>query len=240
MVLIEDESKKQFLTNLVEGLDDSQHDLNDLEENQQFLTDENEDELTEPDPVPLFDDFKSNNFGRPTKYDETMPRKLFEFYHKPRMRVVRERATAYGKTIIKTYEVPERFPTVEYFCSLQCIHRDTFYEWLKVHPELSDTYGACKSWAKDTLVQNALEGKWNYKVAVLIAQNYTELREIPNDSNLTEADGEGGVEVIPPRKKGYDISEIDKYCNEPIETTAQEVKDGEKESVQVSQETEDI
>lgn len=237
--MIEDD-KKGFLTELVKSLDIPEEDDSDLlEENETFLDDE--DQETPQEHVPTFEDFKANNYGRPTKYHEDMPRRLFEFYHKPRMRVVREKATAYGKPIIKTYEMPERFPTVERFLSEQCISRDTFYNWIKAHPLFSDTYSACKEWAKDTLVQNVLEGKWNYKVGVLVAQNYTDIREIPDSDGDGDDEETNGVEKIPPKKKGYDISNIDKYRSQKaIETTAVKVKDGEKKSVQVSQETKNI
>ena len=238
----DDKEKDQFLTEIVDNFKDqgdSKPELNDVEDtsdllndNCVYLTEENEDELTTEDPIPTFAVFKANNFGAPTKYNQDIPQALFEFYHKPRMRVVKEKAMSYGKPIIKTYEVPERFPTVEYFCSLQGITKKTFYNWLKVEPELLHAYEACKLWAKDVLVQNALEGKWNYKVVVLVAQNYTEIREVPDDAGMVPGEESTGVEIIPPKKKGYDISEIDKYRSKPtIETTAKVVTDGEKKSV---------
>lgn len=172
--------------------------------------------------LPSFEDFTANNKGRPTKYNEDMPRILWEYFMKPRIAKKYRRSTYHGKEIQKVYYEAEKFPTVEAFCVLQCIHKDTFYEWIKQHKDFSDAYSICKMRQKDVLVQNILEGEWGVKSGVFISLNYTDLTEAER-----EIFGDGGVEETPKRLKGYDLSKIDSYCKDSaIETTATEVKNG--------------
>lgn len=198
---------------------DDQHQLPD---NQEFLTDENEDQLTEPEKLPTFQEFKANNYGRPTKYKEDMPERLFKYYFKPRIATIKEKSTSYGKPVIKTSKRAARFPTLEGFLVEQCIGESTFYEWIARYSDFAEVYKLCRSRVKDILIQNVLEGEWSYKVSILVAANYTNLRDVP----IEEISSGEGVESVPERKKGYDISEIDKYCVDTVETTAVKVEDG--------------
>ncbi len=200
---------------------------------------EREEEIA-PEVLPTFQDIVNNNYGRPSKYDESMPEKLFNYFFQTRMEERKRKSTYHGRQITKVYYVARRKPTREGFCAEQCIGTTTFERWIKEHEEFRGTYEICKARAKDVLVQNILDGEWGVKAGAFMAINFTDMIDQRPKDEVPD-DGLGGVEVTPKRVKGYNLAEIDKYCSKPdIETTAKEVKDGKEESVQVSQETKNI
>lgn len=171
--------------------------------------------------LPTFKQFKDNGMGRPKKYTEDMPERLFNFFMKPRIAKKYRKSTYHGREIQKIYYEAEKLPTVEAFCVMNCINKDTFYDWLQKSKEFSDTYDLCKLRQKDVLVQNMLEGQWQVQVGSFISVNYTDMKAV----NKTE-EGSGSIENTPERKKGYDVADIDSYCQKTIETTARDVTNG--------------
>src|SRR5689334_24184 len=75
--------------------------------------------------------------GRPTKYTDEMPAKILEFMGKGR--------------------------SVERFASSIGVHKDTLYEWVKVHPEFSVAFKLakqdCEVFWEDWLVNNFIQKK---------------------------------------------------------------------------------
>lgn len=208
------------------------------QEEQEIKVDDSEIDPDLVEELPTYKQF----VGRPTKYTEDMPEKLFNHFIRPRMRIKYRKATYHGKEIKKAYYEPERLPTREGFCVEQCIGPSTFLRWINAHEEFRTTYEFCKSRQKDVLVQNLLEGEWNFRVGTLIAVNYTDIREaLP--AEIEEMEEEFGIEAVPKRQKGYDISQIDSFCKDnAIETTATHLggDNGKKEAVHEPQEAKDI
>ncbi|MBT4791077.1 MAG: hypothetical protein HON90_05860 [Halobacteriovoraceae bacterium] len=151
--------------------------------------------------LPTFEEFSSAQFGRPTKYNREMSRKLYSFYFKPRI----------INPTNSTKQKLERFPTLEGFLVQECIGVTTFRRWLKSHPDFRATYDFCKMRAKDILIQNILEDQWKFRAANLIAVNYTDIKNIVESTK-----NENYVETVPLRQKGYDISQISKYCSTSV------------------------
>ncbi len=113
--------------------------------------------------------------GRPTKYTDEMPELLYK-------------AMSDGKSVVQ-------------FCASQDICTDTFYEWVKVHKDFSDTFRVSKikceahweSWLMENLSNKNVNGlltkfyftnrfQWSDKKEVkqdigLVAEEVKEVRE---------------------------------------------------------------
>lgn len=181
------------------------------------IEEENEtDEFNEE--LPTFQEFKANNFGRPTKYLEDMPERLFNYFMKPRIAKKYKKSTYHGREINKVYYEAEEIRTVEGFCVQEMIHRDTFYDWLQKNPDFSDTYELCKKRQKTVIIQNVLDGEWGLQAGSLVALNYTDMRLQEKKDDIS-----GSVESTPIRNKGYDLGAIDEYCGDDIDAEYKEV-----------------
>lgn len=59
-------------------------------------------------------------------------------------------------------------PTIEGLALFLGVHRDTLYEWAKIHPELSDTLQHIKTEQAKQLINKGLSGDYNSTIAKLI------------------------------------------------------------------------
>ena len=185
-----------------------------------------------------------NKTGRPSSYKETFPQLLFEHYHIPFKRnTTINQKVSHSVRKIKVAKVMH-LPTAAGFCRKHGINRAMFFRYLDQHQEFRDVYEWGKTVCEEMIVQMLLDGSYDASVAMLLAKitKKYDSEMLPIEESDQKALDDGlRVEETPQRVKGYDLSEIDKYCDEPaIETTATKVMDGEEKSVQVSQETKDI
>lgn len=65
------------------------------------------------------------------------------------------------------------------------VHRDTLYEWGKVHPEFSDILGKLMAAQEYNLVKNGLEGKYNSTITklMLTKHGYTDKQDVTTGGN---------------------------------------------------------
>lgn len=122
------------------------------------------------------EDKKKSKGGRPTKYTDDLPEKLIEYFNKPLYETYTTETVSAGKVKTITLERPSEFPTVEGFCvDVFRISKDTFYNWVKKHPEFSDAFEAAKKLQKKHLVYHGLNSNYNSAFAKFIAVNCTDL-----------------------------------------------------------------
>ena len=188
--------------------------------------------------------FEAITLGRTSKYTPEMARKLYDYFNIP-LKIKKKIPMKVSHSMVNVeIEVDNYLPTVSGFCRMQGIGRATFYRWCVKHQQFRDIASWGKIVIEEMISQKLFEGRADSGSVVALNQimhKYDkDLMELPSVA-LDSPDDEDKTEQIPPKKKGYDISEIDKYRNKAaIETTAVEVKDGKEKSVQVSQETKDI
>ena len=105
----------------------------------------------------------------PTKYKEEYCEQLIKFFERPLLQHIPV-TTADGKTIIKT--LPNTLPTVERFCFEIGIHRATYYEWIKIHPEFKDATERAEQLYSDFLKNVCLiKGLVNESIGKLLLMN---------------------------------------------------------------------
>ena|SRR5690348_9535389 len=98
-----------------------------------------------------------------------------------------EKFTSYKeKTIVN-------LPTIEGLARHLGIHKDTVYEWEKIHPEFSDLVNALRNEQAARLINMGLSGDYNPMVAKLILgkHGYADKTE----TELTGKDG-GAIQII--------------------------------------------
>ena len=115
-----------------------------------------------------------NPVGPPTKYKDTYPEALLEFFKdiKP--------LKLNGK------EVGFILPTIEKYCSNIGIVTSTFYKWCDEKPRLSSAFKVAKQCQKDTIIQLSLNGIYKEGFAKFVAVNCTDMRDKLETSNTNK------------------------------------------------------
>lgn len=118
--------------------------------------------------------------GRPLDYKPEYAQQLIEFFQ----------------------DSSERFPTKARFAVTIGVCRQTLYDWATKtddegnirYPEFSDAYKKAQDYQEATLIENALQGKYNPTFAIFTAKNILGWRD---RQELTGADGK---DLIPAEK----------------------------------------
>lgn len=119
--------------------------------------------------------------GRPTTYDPSYCEKIVEW----------------GKQGISIVEMASRMDICE----------DTFYEWVKVHPEFSEAHRAARNHAKSWLVYQVRqmaegEHKGNFRAAQFLLNVNHKLVEETNQSQEVRQDPTKiQIEILPSKQK---------------------------------------
>lgn len=116
-------------------------------------------------------------FGRPTKYTEDMPQKLFDFFNIELETVIAKEVASQGKTVVVNEVVANKLPTFERFAIENKLSDATLRDWRDKFPQFSLAYELCKKIQKEFIVQHGLVGNYNPGFAKLIAINVTDLKD---------------------------------------------------------------
>lgn len=124
--------------------------------------------------------------GAPTKYKKEYCEELITFFD---VEPFEEREIPHMKndgsfSFMDYKRMPNRLPTVRNFVKKIGIDYDTFYEWLKVHKEFSDTYTHAQDIRKWFLIENGLNELYNPVFAKFTAINITDMKD-KSDVGLT-------------------------------------------------------
>ena len=131
--------------------------------------------------------------GRPTKYNKKYDEEIIEFFDKEPFEVLRDNE---GDVILDNRQrpviIPVKLPTFEAFAHSIKIHKDTLYEWAKVHPTFSDSKKRAQQLQHEILVQNGLVGAYNSTFAIFTGKACLGMRdgnevdqEAPKPLNIT-------------------------------------------------------
>lgn len=77
-----------------------------------------------------------------------------------------------------------QLPTVEGFALFVGHHKDTIYEWVKIHPKFSDAIDKIKNHQLNKLINKGLSGKYNATIAKLLLSGNHNIRE-KTDQDIT-------------------------------------------------------
>ena len=102
--------------------------------------------------------------GAPTKYTEDTPDKLLEYF------------TGISEVVICGKSYP-RFNSIEGFCASLKIAKSTFYEWIKIHPLLSNAFNAVKPMQADQLFQLGANRVFDSAYCKLLTINCTDMKD---------------------------------------------------------------
>ena len=127
--------------------------------------------------------------GRPSKYKPEYCEMMEQYFDiEPYREVTLNRFKKNGDCEEFIAKVPNALPTVEGFCKLIKIHKDTFYEWCKVHDEFSDSHKKAMVYQSEILIQNGLASNYHPVFAIFAAKNligWTDKKEINNNTTIT-------------------------------------------------------
>jgi hypothetical protein len=130
--------------------------------------------------------------GRPTKYTEEMPARAIEYFSRAPFKYA---TNDKGETLTdkngQPFEVVEDFPIIEGLADYLGIVKDTLYQWVKEHPDFSDSIKACRDKQKNFLIQQGLHGRYDRTFAIFVAKNCTDMhdqRQIEHSGRISFTD----------------------------------------------------
>ena len=131
------------------------------------------------------EDQKPKNLGgRPTLYSEEMQKKADNYLLKPLFETYQKEIVVSGQIQIINCERPNGIPSVAELSLELDVHRDTIYEWIKVHPKFSDTFERLKAKQKQFLNYHGLTKGYDSGFAKFVAVNVTDYKDkIEQDIN---------------------------------------------------------
>jgi len=115
--------------------------------------------------------------GQPTKYKEEYCELVVEFFNRPLWEKKKVQVMDRGRMVLKEIDVPCQLPTIERFALNLGVHKDTIYEWAKVHPKFSDSLRKAQQAQQEILVQHGLSGHYKEGFAKFVAVNFTDMKE---------------------------------------------------------------
>ncbi len=126
--------------------------------------------------------------GRPTSYEKSLCEKAMAYIDScedTEEQVISgqsEKATFYQQ------KIRVNLPTIEGLALYLKTHRDTLYEWEKVHPEFSDILAYLRQKQVVALINKGLSNDYNHTlVKVLLSKHgYTEKQETDMNIGITE------------------------------------------------------
>lgn len=110
--------------------------------------------------------------GRPTDYNESILSRTNEYLAscvdevKQVVSGESDKFTSYKeKTIVK-------LPTIEGLAGFLGIHKDTIYQWVKIHTEFSDLINILRAKQAERLINNGLSGDYNPMIAKVLLSKH--------------------------------------------------------------------
>ena len=110
--------------------------------------------------------------GRPTKYKESYPQELKEYFDQP-LYVYRTEQKMSASGAVKDIEVrePNGMPTFEGFARKIGVLHETLVEWTKKHDAFSVAYKDCKGVQKQFILHHGMTGGYNANFTKFVAIN---------------------------------------------------------------------
>lgn len=125
--------------------------------------------------------------GRPTEYGQEILEKAQQYLDKCKDEEVQQTIglSAKGTELYKN-KLKVQLPSIEGLARYLAVHRDTLYEWAKLHPEFSDILEAVRAEQAQRLINNGLSGDYNPTITKLMLTKHG----YSDKSELTGKDGE--------------------------------------------------
>lgn len=119
--------------------------------------------------------------GRPTKYDDSILNRCLEYLElcEDTAEQVITGQSEKGFTTFKE-KVTVKLPSIEGLSVFLGVHKDTIFEWDKIHPPFSDFLNVLRGKQADRLINKGLSGDYNPIIAkmLLSKHGYADKQEI--------------------------------------------------------------
>lgn len=130
--------------------------------------------------------------GRPTDYNDDVTKDAQAYLDSCEDETVQvvtgesEKFTSYKEKVIV------KIPSIEGLANHLKIHKDTIYEWEKIHPEFSDVTNALRTKQAERLINCGLSGTYNAYIAkaLLAKHGYVDKSEQTIKQEVTFKDAE--------------------------------------------------
>lgn len=124
--------------------------------------------------------------GRPTDYNSEILSKAWEYVDSCED-TTEQIVTGQSEKGFTTFgtKVTVKLPSIEGLALYIGVHKDTVYEWEKIHDEFSDVINVLRSKQAERLINNGLSGDYNANIAKLLLSKhgYADKQEIKHEGN---------------------------------------------------------
>lgn len=114
--------------------------------------------------------------GAPTKYNEPLLDKVIEY------------ANSYES-------LGHKVPSIAGLCTYIGVTRETMYQWIKIHKELSDITSRMLAQQEQTLLNNGLDGTFNAHITKLVLSKHGYTDNANNNNNIQIVVSRDGVAI---------------------------------------------
>ena len=110
--------------------------------------------------------------GRPTLFNDEILSKTQEYLDSCEDSVVQVVSGASEKFTTYKDKVTVKLPTIEGLAYFLGIHKDTVFEWDKIHEEFSDLLNVLRCKQAERLINNGLSGDYNPAIVKLLLSKH--------------------------------------------------------------------
>jgi len=146
--------------------------------------------------------------GRPSKYNESIPQQMIEFFSVPPYREIETVVTntKTGESWTKYEERANDLPLFESFALYLGVNSATLWEWANDRnedgtvkkPIFSEAYKMCKDLQKAFLLQNGLKGLFQTAAFIFTAKNLTDMRDRQEIDHTTDGEKIKSINYLQP------------------------------------------
>jgi hypothetical protein len=136
--------------------------------------------------------------ARPTDYNEEIVSQTQDYIDSCNDETIQEVTGESEKFTSYKNKLKVKLPTIEGLALYLKIHKDTIYEWEKIHEEFSDVIALLRAKQAEALINNGLSGDYNSTIAKVLLSKHGYKEEVKTDTEHSGTVSFNGIQILKP------------------------------------------